>query len=99
MYTHPRTRQDLFPACAGVILSGRSHVRECRTFPRVCGGDPITHCRCSGIGTLFPACAGVIPDDYIVHKKTEAFPRVCGGDPAASVSPAALIIFSPRVRG
>ena len=34
------TADELFPACAGVILDEEIKIGRVLTFPRMCGGDP-----------------------------------------------------------
>ena len=90
---------NLFPACAGVILE--KTVENCKqfTFPRVCGGDPVSDLENKDSYGLFPACAGVILNQNVENLPDRTFPRVCGGDPVGSGTMEVLPVFSPRVRG
>ncbi len=51
------------------------------TFPRVCGGDPVSTSSATSFVALFPVYAGVILAELERVAEALAFPRVCGGDP------------------
>ena len=90
---------DLFPACAGVILAWADYRAGGGTFPRMCGGDPMSRSLYASLRLLFPACAGVIPTSTTRVSTPETFPRMCGGDPAIIQNIEKLGGFSPHVRG
>lgn len=69
---------SIFPAYAGVILSGKRSVSAPETFPRIRGGDPMAKCARWCGSVLFPAYAGVIPACIRLATATTAFPRIRG---------------------
>ena len=72
---------SLFPAYAGVILSGENLKLEASAFPRIRGGDPQNTTAPTLVEVLFPAYAGVIPGHPSGRQLQRPFPRIRGGDP------------------
>ena len=89
----------LFPARAGVILTGRCSTTPCATLPRTRGGDPLgTRCR-NRIWQLFPARAGVIPQNLLLNGCMVTLPRTRGGDPQLAQYAKSVGVSSPHARG
>ena len=90
---------SVFPAPAGVIRLPRfSRHRRC-SFPRTCGGDPVSGIWCKRPVVVFPAPAGVILSMSCKRQRGLSFPRTCGGDPMLIGILAAIAVFSPHLRG
>ena len=69
-----------------------------KSFPRICGGDPINQVVQTSGTTLFPAYAGVIPWARWQTTLAFPFPRICGGDPIGEQAILNKEIFSPHMR-
>ena len=89
----------VFPAHAGMFLSGMTFFPTRPRFPRARGDVPL-----SGIINLkhhlvFPAHAGMFPRPCRQGKVMVRFPRARGDVPAVVHSKSNLLGFSPRTRG
>ena len=91
--------RNVFPACAGVILSSTEVSFSTASFPRMRGGDP-TYCDAvSCTDDVFPACAGVILFTLKQAVPVSGFPRMRGGDPLSRLINYSFKAFSPHARG